>query len=89
MTSKAPSSRKIPGPRTRREAQEAVIEDAPETGDRDRDLVHGEGGSIGIPTQRRDLSQGRLDRDGSGADGGHARRSRIPGRPMGGGPAGT
>jgi hypothetical protein len=59
MTSKAPSSRKIPGPkpRTRREAQEAVIEDAPETGDRDRDLVHGEGGSIGIPTQRRDLSQ--------------------------------
>lgn len=61
MTPKAPSSRNISRPKPRvdieRDSQEAIIEDAPETGDSGRDLVHGEGGSIGIPTKREDLSR--------------------------------
>ncbi|PDT88171.1 hypothetical protein CO669_21305 [Bradyrhizobium sp. Y36] len=36
---------------------EAIIEDADETGDRDRDLVHGDGGSIDLPSKPGDLSK--------------------------------
>jgi hypothetical protein len=37
--------------------QEAIIEDAAETGDSGRDLVHGEGGTIELPTRPGDLSK--------------------------------
>jgi hypothetical protein len=37
--------------------QEAVIEDAGETEDRNRDLVHGDGGTIDLPTKPGDLSK--------------------------------
>ena len=64
MTSKtaAPrTSRDLPGPKTRidraRETQEAVIEDAGETDDDTRDLVHGEGGTIDAPAQPGDLAK--------------------------------
>ena len=63
MTSKMTprASRDLPGQKPRidkaRETQEALIEDAPETEDRDRDLAHGDGGSIGIPTKPGDLSR--------------------------------
>jgi hypothetical protein len=36
--------------------RKAVIEDADETEGADRDLVHGEGGSIGLPTRPEDIS---------------------------------
>lgn len=40
-----------PHPDKARELQEAIIEDAGETGDSDRDLVHGEGGTLGFPAE--------------------------------------
>ncbi|MGY4238020.1 hypothetical protein ACVIIW_006967 [Bradyrhizobium sp. USDA 4449] len=64
MTSKigsttSPISRHTPEPRIdkTRDTREAVIEDAPETDDKNRDLVHGDGGTIGIPTKPGDLSR--------------------------------
>ena len=55
------TSRELPGAKPRidkeRETQEAIIEDAGETGDRDRDLVHGDGGTIDIPAKPGDLSK--------------------------------
>jgi len=55
------TSRDLPGrgPLTDRdrETQEAVIEDAAETGDSGRDLVHGDGGTIEIPAKPGDLSK--------------------------------
>lgn len=54
-------SRNLPGPKPRidkeRDSQEEVIEDAGETEDNRRDLVHGDGGTIGIPTKPGDLSR--------------------------------
>jgi hypothetical protein len=41
----------------KRVVQEAIIEDAAETGDSGRDLVHGEGGTIELPTRPGDLSR--------------------------------
>jgi hypothetical protein len=41
----------------KRDVQEAIIEDAAETGDSGRDLVHGEGGTIELPTRPGDLSK--------------------------------
>lgn len=41
----------------KRGVQEAIIEDAAETGDSGRDLVHGEGGTIELPTRPGDLSR--------------------------------
>lgn len=41
----------------KRELEEARIADAPETGDEDRDLVHGEGGTIEIPAKPSDISK--------------------------------
>lgn len=54
------TSRNLPGPEQRkdneRDTQQAIIEDADKTDDKNRDLVHGDGGTIGIPTKPGDLS---------------------------------
>lgn len=59
MTQK--TSRDLPGPKPRkdkdRDRQEAVIEDAGESRDNSRDLVHGDGGTIELPTKPGDLSK--------------------------------
>lgn len=39
-----------------RELRKAIIEDAPKNDGDDRDLVHGEGGTLGLPTKPDDLS---------------------------------
>jgi hypothetical protein len=70
MTSKATSqqtSRNMAGASPRsdnkprldeaRDLQEAIIEDAGEPADSDRDLVHGDGGTIELPTRPGDLSK--------------------------------
>jgi hypothetical protein len=55
------TSRDLPGQKPRidgePDTQEAIISDADETEDRDRDLVHGEGGTIDLPTRPGDLSK--------------------------------
>lgn len=57
----AETSRELPGAKPRfdrkRETQEPIIEDAGETKDGDRDLVHGDGGTIDIPAKPGDLSK--------------------------------
>jgi hypothetical protein len=40
-----------------RKLQQAVIEDADKNDGRDRDLEHGEGGTLGLPSKPGDLSQ--------------------------------
>ena len=54
------SSRDLPGRDTRtdtaRDTREAMIEDAAETDVAGRDLVHGEGGTIDLPTKPDDLN---------------------------------
>ncbi|MGY4513443.1 hypothetical protein [Bradyrhizobium sp. USDA 3650] len=40
-----------------RDTQEAVVENAGDTEDKDCDLVHGEGGPIDLPTKPGDLSK--------------------------------
>ncbi|KYG24527.1 hypothetical protein SE92_33300 [Bradyrhizobium sp. AT1] len=40
-----------------RDLQVAIIEDAGQTEDSDRDLVHGDGGTIDLPTKPGDLSK--------------------------------
>ncbi|MCK1408030.1 hypothetical protein IVB40_11015 [Bradyrhizobium sp. 40] len=64
MTLKTPSqdtSRNLPGRKPRidkeRDTQETVVEDAGDTEDNKRDLVHGEGGTIDLPTSPGDLSK--------------------------------
>lgn len=55
------TSPNLPGPKPRkdreRDRQEAMIEDAGETEDNGRDLVHGDGGTIDLPTKPGDLSK--------------------------------
>jgi hypothetical protein len=55
------TSRNLPGTKPRRdderETQEAIIEDADKTDGTDRDLVHGDGGTIDLPVQPKDLSK--------------------------------
>lgn len=55
------TSPNLPGPKPRkdreRDRQEVVIEDAGETEDNSRDLVHGDGGTIDLPTKPGDLSK--------------------------------
>ena len=55
------TSRDLPGSKPRkdapREMQNAIVEDAGETDGEDRDLVHGEGGTIDLPRTPRDLSK--------------------------------
>jgi hypothetical protein len=51
----------LPGPEPRkdtaRETREAIVGDADKTDGSDRDLVHGEGGTIDLPTKPRDLNR--------------------------------
>jgi hypothetical protein len=42
---------------TERETREAVIEDGDKTDVADRDLIHGDGGTIEIPTKPADLNR--------------------------------
>ncbi|MET4040402.1 hypothetical protein [Bradyrhizobium sp. RT6a] len=55
------TSRDLPGRKPRIDGEpdtrEAIIPDAGETEDRDRDLVHGEGGTVDLPTRPGDLSK--------------------------------
>ncbi len=55
------TSRNLPGPAPRinkeRAAQDESIEHTEETEDKNRDLVHGDGGSIDLPTESGDLSK--------------------------------
>jgi hypothetical protein len=57
----ANTSRDLPGTKPRhdkqRDTQEAIIEDADKTEGKDRDLVHGEGGTIDLPTKPGDMSK--------------------------------
>lgn len=62
MTAKTVSpgtSRHLPKPTPRfdKEHSTKVVEDAAETEDDGRDLAHGEGGSIDLPTQPGDLAK--------------------------------
>jgi len=61
QTTSSATSRKTPGPKPRidkeRARQDAIIEDPGETEDRDRDLQHGDGGTIDLPTKPGDLSK--------------------------------
>jgi hypothetical protein len=40
-----------------RDLQNSIIEDAPKNDGADRDLVHGDGGTLGLPTKPEDLNQ--------------------------------
>ncbi|MCK1266691.1 MULTISPECIES: hypothetical protein [unclassified Bradyrhizobium] len=55
------TSRDLPGQKPRIDGEpdtrEAIIPDADETEDQNRDLVHGEGGAIDLPTRPGDLSK--------------------------------
>ncbi|GMO99682.1 hypothetical protein [Bradyrhizobium sp. TM239] len=54
------TTRELPGAKPRIDKareKEAIVEDAGETEDEDRDLVHGDGGTIVIPTKPGDLSK--------------------------------
>ena len=53
------SSHAGPSPRTdkAREQRRAVTEDADKSDGRDRDLEHGEGGTLGLPSKPSDLGQ--------------------------------
>jgi len=51
----------MPAPKPRkeeeREMQNAVVEDADENDVKDRDLVHGEGGTLDLPVKPGDMSK--------------------------------
>lgn len=55
------SSRDLPGQKPRkdkeRETRQAVVEDADENDGSDRDLVHGDGGTLHLPVKPGDLSK--------------------------------
>ena len=55
------SSREMPGSLphkdTAREMREAVVEDADKTETEHRDLEHGDGGTLGLPPQSKDLDR--------------------------------
>jgi hypothetical protein len=55
------TSRDLPGAKARkdkeRDTQDAIIEDADKTDGRDRDLVHGDGGTIELPVKPGELSK--------------------------------
>jgi hypothetical protein len=56
-----PPEPKKPAPEPRkhghRDTREAVVEDADENAGRDRDLAHGEGGTIKVPETPSDLNR--------------------------------
>jgi hypothetical protein len=55
------TSRDLPGPNPRKEEeqemQNAVVEDTDENDAKDRDLVHGEGGTLDLPLKPGDMSK--------------------------------
>lgn len=55
------SSRDVPASPPRndkaRDRQQAIVEDADKSDSRDRDLEHGEGGTLGLPSKPGDISQ--------------------------------
>jgi hypothetical protein len=55
------TSRDLPGTKPRkdeeRDTQDAIVEDADKTDGRDRDLVHGDGGTIDLPVKPGDMSK--------------------------------
>lgn len=55
------TSRDLPGPKPRndseRDTRQAVIEDADENDGGDRDLVHGDGGTLELPVKPGDMSK--------------------------------
>jgi hypothetical protein len=55
------SSEDLSGPEprsnTERETQQAIIKDADKTDGSDRDLVHGDGGTIELPTKSTDINR--------------------------------
>ncbi|MGY4622703.1 hypothetical protein [Bradyrhizobium sp. USDA 4486] len=55
------TSRDLPGWKSRhekkRDTQEAIIGDAGESEDNGRDLLHGDGGTVAVPTKPGDMSQ--------------------------------
>ena len=59
-TSTSTTSRDLPGQKPRkdesRETQKAIVEDADKTEGEDRDLVHGDGGTIDLPVNPGDMS---------------------------------
>lgn len=60
MTAKSPeTSRHLPKPTPRidKERSTQIVEDADATEDDGRDLAHGEGGSIDLPTHPGDLAK--------------------------------
>jgi hypothetical protein len=59
MTPKTSKNLPGAGPRkdTERDTRNAIIADADKTEGRDRDLVHGEGGTLDMPTKPGDLSK--------------------------------
>ncbi|MBR0709231.1 hypothetical protein [Bradyrhizobium liaoningense] len=61
QTTSPGTSRNRPGPKPRidkgRKVREAIIEDAGETEDKNRDLVHGDGGTIDLSAKPGDLSK--------------------------------
>lgn len=56
-----PSSNDLKGPAARedkeRDTRKAIEKDADENDGKDRDLVHGDGGTIGVPTKPADISK--------------------------------
>lgn len=60
-TSSPKASRDLPAPKRsidkERDTQEAIVEDAGETEDWGRDLVHGDGGTIDVPSKPGDVSK--------------------------------
>ncbi|WP_407188607.1 hypothetical protein [Bradyrhizobium centrosematis] len=55
--SRKPRNQDKPHAGKERERQAAVIEESAEAADSGRDLVHGEGGTIDLPAEPRDLSK--------------------------------
>jgi hypothetical protein len=55
------TSRDLPGLKphkdTERDTQNAIIKDADKTDGKDRDLVHGDGGTIDLPVKPDDISK--------------------------------
>jgi hypothetical protein len=55
------TSRDLPGSKPRkdeeRETQRTIVEDAAENDGKDRDLVHGDGGTIDLPVKPGDMSK--------------------------------
>ena len=57
----SPVSRDLTGPKPRkdeaRDTEDSIIEDADKADGSDRDLVHGEGGTIDLPVKPGDMSK--------------------------------